>query len=131
VIGRLQRQIRQMERALEGMPHEEQRRLKQRLTRLSPKQIRFVCDALQCGRDNRRVPAPELDLLENCVETWWAHGSAAKLAVLARIAGLSDSASWLTFWTDGSSARHQQEKFPSECGHWVPQTGGRPASLSA
>ena len=120
-----------MERALEGIPHQEQLRLKQRLTQLSPEQIRFVCDALRCGRDKRRLPAPELDLLERCVETWWANGLAAKLAVLARIAGLSDSTFWLTLWTDGTSTHHKRETFPSECGHWLPQAGGRPASLTA
>lgn len=81
----------------------ERARLERSLSRLSPEQVAFVRDALQCGRAEGRLPVQEFNLLEGCFETWWAQGSATKMAVLALIAELSDSTSWLTNWKDDES----------------------------
>lgn len=85
---------------LRRMTPEERRQVEISLSRLSPKQVAFVHDTLQRGRAKCRLPVHELNLLERCLETWWAHGLPTKMAVLASITSLSGSTSWLTIWTD-------------------------------
>ena len=88
----LQLKIQRMAQVLDSMTREEQRGLETSLSRLSPKLIAIVCEALHRERNEHRLPAHELSFLERTFEAWWAHSLATKMAALAVIHGLLDSA---------------------------------------
>ena len=73
---------------------EELREVEHSLSRLSHEQILFVHDTLASARRHERVPPHHISFMEYLLQEWWEHSLATKLAVIARIVGLSELGSW-------------------------------------